>query len=171
MEPQAPHPTGSTTQDVATRRRGRRRLPWWVWIASVGCAAWLGMALYGQMIRDGLLERGMAAGLADRVANEAAQESADAAVSDAERPTVVAQPVDAAADRGLEVLQISAHRCEKLHPSYKARVVDDGRCEVLLHDIARQDNAVLIMASPKHGVRDNGRPIITMLPESAYPRR
>lgn len=159
-------------------QRRRRRIPVYVWVICVVCAAWLCMALYGQLIRDGLIadpaaERAKAAAEAAAIAAAAPKrtEPGGAAISDMDRPVEVKPPVEASQDRGPEILSISARRCGMLDQSYQAKVVDDGKCEVYLHELTRQDQAILIMASPRYGVRSNGRPIITMLPESAYPKR
>lgn len=168
---------GAAEQPQAAPRR-RRRIPVYVWVICAACAVWLCMALYGQLIRDGLIadpvaEKAKAAAEAAQIAAAAPKrtEPGGAAISDMDRPVEVKPPVDASQDRGEEILSISSRRCGMLDPSYQAKVLEEGKCEVFLHELARQDQAILIMASPRYGVRPNGRPIITMLPESAYPKR
>lgn len=160
---------------VAPSTPPRRRLPWWVWLGAVGCLVWLCLALYGQLIRDKVV--------ADPVKVRAelkAKESADAgeplpgtvqALGDMDLPPERPAPVNAADDRGVEVLVLSERRCQKLNPAFQAKVVGASQCEVYLHELNRQDGTIMLMASPKHGVRENGRPVITILPESAYPAR
>ena len=93
------------------------------------------------------------------------------AIGDLDLPPKRPPPVSAEDDRGAETLLLGSERCLKLHESFQASVSGDGRCEVYLHDLTRQGDAILIMASPQYGVRANGRPIMTILPGSAYPRR
>lgn len=162
----------STTALDAPRRR---RLPWWVWLLCAACLAWLCLALYGELIRDKVL--------ADPVQVEheqAARAAADAgeplpntvqALGDLDLPPERPAPVNASDDRGVEVLMLGERRCGKLNAAFQAKVVGAGQCEVYLHELTRQDGTIMVMASPKHGVRDNGRPVITILPESAYPKR
>lgn len=163
------------SDDRTTPAVGHRRIPIWAWILCVLIAVWLMAALYGQMIRDGLVRKdktSAAAGIeATGGEKEPDVEAEGTLVSDGARKVDVAPPVDEASDRGQEVLLLSAKRCGGLHASFQARVVSEGRCEVYLHDLTRQDSAILIMASPRYGVQHNGRPIITLLPEAAYPSR
>lgn len=150
----------------------KRRLPAWVWILCVLAAGWLAMALWGQMIRDEVVANPV------EVQKEAEAKEADAqgkplpgtvqAMGDLDLPPVRPEPVSAADDRGWEVLNISEKRCGKLHKSFKAKWNPDKTCEVYLHEIRRQGDMVFVMASPEHGVQDNGRPIITVLPATAY---
>ena len=178
MDGKGAEPLSGRPEEAAGPRQGRRRIPVYVWVICVLCAAWLCLALYGQLIRDGLLAdpaseraREAAAAAAAALAAPKRTEPGGAAISDMDRPVEVKPPVKASEDRGAEVLSISARRCGMLDPSYKAKVLEEGKCEVYLHELTRQDQAILIMASPTNGVRPNGRPIITMLPESAYPKR
>jgi len=89
--------------------------------------------------------------------------------SDTTRPPEVAAPIHAATDRGPQQLRLSERRCQALHPSFQATVISDGLCEVWIHDLARQDGAIWLTASPRHGVLDNGRPVVAMLPETVLP--
>jgi len=89
--------------------------------------------------------------------------------SDTTRPPEIAAPIHAATDRGPQQLRLSARRCQALHPSFQATVISDGLCEVWIHELARQDGAIWLTASPRHGVQDNGRPVVAMLPEAALP--
>jgi len=89
--------------------------------------------------------------------------------SDTTRPPEIAAPISAATDRGPQQLRLSARRCQALHPSFQADVIGDGLCEVWIHELARQDGAIWLTASPRHGVLDNGRPVVAMLPETALP--
>jgi len=89
--------------------------------------------------------------------------------SDTTRPPDFAEPIHAATDRGPQQLRLSARRCQALHPSFQAEVIGDGLCEVWIHELARQDGAIWLTASPRHGVMDNGRPVVAMLPETALP--
>jgi len=89
--------------------------------------------------------------------------------SDTTRPPDIAAPINAATDRGPQQLRLSERRCEALHPSFQAEVIGDGLCEVWIHELARQDGALWLTASPRHGVLDNGRPVVAMLPETALP--
>ena len=154
---------------IADGGRRKRSIPMYVWILCSLCAVWLCLAFYGELLRERNSSRADVAPEGSQLYGPADPEAP--AVSDAERPVEVLPPVNAAADRGREYLHLSAHRCGKLHQSFQAKVAANGLCEVYLHDLARQDNAVLIMASPKYGVQANGRPIIVMLPESVYPER
>lgn len=153
----------------------RRRLPWWIWAGALACLVWLCLALYGQLIRDRVV--------ADPVKEKAAAKAKAAAdngqplpgtvqaLGDLDLPPERPAPVNAADDRGVEVLQVSERRCGRLNPAFQAKVVGPGQCEVYLHELTRQDGTIMLMASPTHGVRENGRPVITILPESAYPKR
>jgi len=89
--------------------------------------------------------------------------------SDTTRPPDIAAPIHAATDRGPQQLRLSARRCQALHPSFQATVINDNLCEVWIHELARQDGAIWLTASPRHGVLDNGRPVVAMLPETVLP--
>jgi len=89
--------------------------------------------------------------------------------SDTTRPPDIAAPIHADTDRGPQQLRLSARHCQALHPSFQAAVIGDGLCEVWIHELARQDGAIWLTASPRHGVLDNGRPVVAMLPETALP--
>jgi len=89
--------------------------------------------------------------------------------SDTARPPDIAAPINAATDRGPQQLRLSARHCQALHPSFQATVIGDGLCEVWIHALARQDGALWLTASPRHGVLDNGRPVVAMLPETVLP--
>ena len=153
----------------------RRRLPWWLWAGALACLAWLCLALYGQLIRDRVV--------ADPVKEKAAAKAKEAAAAgdplpgtvqalgDMDLPPERPAPVNAADDRGVEVLQVSERRCGRLNPAFQAKVVGPGQCEVYLHELTRQDGTIMLMSSPTYGVRENGRPVITILPESTYPKR
>lgn len=148
-------------------------MPWWVWLVCLACLVWLVLALWGQLIRDRFIEdpvkaRAEAAAVEADKAGEPLPNSVQA-LGDLDLPPVRPAPVDEANDRGQETLRIGAKRCGLLNEAFQARVVGEGLCEVYLHELARQDGTVLIMASPRYGVRDNGRPVLTILPESAYP--
>lgn len=93
------------------------------------------------------------------------------AIGDLDLPPKRPPPVHAEDDRGAETLLIGSARCLKLDKSFQATVSGEGKCEVYLHDLSRQGDTIIIMASPQYGVRANGRPIMTILPGSAYPRR
>jgi len=93
----------------------------------------------------------------------------DTSDSDTTRPPEVAASINAATDRGPQQLRLSARRCQALHPSFQATVINDTLCEVWIHELARQDGAIWLTASPRHGVQDNGRPVVAMLPETALP--
>jgi len=89
--------------------------------------------------------------------------------SDTTRPPEIAAPINAETDRGPQQLRLSERRCQALHPSFQAAVIGDGLCEVWIHELARQDGAIWLTASPRHGVLDNGRPVVAMLPETVLP--
>jgi hypothetical protein len=153
----------------------RRRVPWWVWVIATACLIWLCLALYGQLIREKVI--------ADPVKVEHEQKAKAAAeageplpntvqaLGDMDLPPERPAPVNASDDRGVEVLRVSERKCAKLNTAFQAKVVGPGQCEVYLHELNRQDGMIMLMASPKFGVRENGRPVITILPESAYPAR
>jgi len=85
------------------------------------------------------------------------------------RPPEIAAPIRADTDRGPQQLRLSERRCRALHPFFQAAVIDDSLCEVWIHELARQDGAIWLTASPRHGVMDNGRPVVAMLPETVLP--
>jgi len=89
--------------------------------------------------------------------------------SDTTRPPEIAAAINAATDRGPQQLRLSERHCQALHPSFQAAVIGDGLCEVWIHELARQDGAIWLTASPRHGVLDNGRPVVAMLTETALP--
>jgi len=151
----------------------KKRLPWWVWLLSLACATWLGLALYGQLIRErrvvdpGAVREEAAAIAADK-AGEPLPNTVQA-LGDLDLPPVRPQPVKESEDRGTETLLLPSERCRRLHETFQAKVLEAGQCEVYLHELRRQDGMLFIMASPHYGVRENGRPILAVLPESAYP--
>jgi len=100
---------------------------------------------------------------------EAVPDPDDTTDSDTTRPPEIAAPIRAETDRGPQQLRLSARHCQALHPSFQADVIGDGLCEVWIHELARQDGAIWLTASPRHGVLDNGRPVVAMLPETVLP--
>lgn len=92
------------------------------------------------------------------------------AFGDLDLPPKRPPPVSAEDDRGLETLHLGERSCKSLPAEFQAKVTGDKRCEVYLHDIARDGKAIIIMASPSYGVRkENGRPVLMILPAAAYP--
>lgn len=108
----------------------------------------------------------------ERVSVPAAVEPAEGTVEafgDLDLPPPRPSPVDASDDRGIEVLDLGERRCAALPPQFQSRVIGERKCQVYLHDLARDGGAIIIMASPKFGVQQtNGRPLMVVLPAKAY---
>lgn len=137
-------------------------------IVLIAALAWLAMTLYGHHLRQARLDE---AARADLASESLLPDPSPPKRSDVETPIGRLEPVDPASDRGLERLYLNEQRCQRLPKEFQAKVVAPGECEVYVHDLRRDNGALVIMASPRYGVRSNGRPVSIILPDSAYKNR